>query len=72
LLKLSAHIGYLFTEQPLVDRFLAARDAASYPSISPMWCGIRSRKFSKECVAAGCHSGKQRPPRFLWTVAGQD
>jgi hydroxypyruvate isomerase len=27
LLKLSAHIGYLFTELPLVDRFLAARDA---------------------------------------------
>ena len=27
MLKLSAHIGYLFTEQPLVDRFLAARDA---------------------------------------------
>jgi hydroxypyruvate isomerase len=27
LLKLSAHIGYLFTERPLVDRFLAARDA---------------------------------------------
>ena len=29
-----------------------------------MWCGIRSRKSSKECVAAGCHSGKQQPPRF--------
>src|SRR5262249_9356105 len=27
LLKLAAHIGYLFTELPLVDRFLAARDA---------------------------------------------
>ena len=27
MLKLSAHIGYLFTEQPLVDRFVAARDA---------------------------------------------
>jgi len=27
LVKLSAHIGYLFTERPLVDRFLAARDA---------------------------------------------
>ena len=27
MLKLSAHIGYLFTERPLVDRFLAARDA---------------------------------------------
>jgi hydroxypyruvate isomerase len=27
LLKISAHIGYLFTDRPLVDRFLAARDA---------------------------------------------
>ena len=27
MLKFSAHIGYLFTELPLVDRFLAARDA---------------------------------------------
>lgn len=27
MLKFSAHIGYLFTERPLVDRFLAARDA---------------------------------------------
>lgn len=27
MLKISAHIGYLFTERPLVDRFLAARDA---------------------------------------------
>ena len=72
MLKLSAHIGYLFTERPLVDRFLAARDAGfvsvdlsdvvRYPLAEILEGMHRSGLPFRQTTAAA----------FLPTVAGQD